>query len=62
MKTKFAEPIYDIDYHKYMPPYKTSLDGLYFSGIQLTYPKIRNMNVALESGIKVANIILKDNK
>ena len=62
MKTKFAEPIYDIDYHKYMPPYKTSMDGLYFSGIQLTYPKIRNMNVALESGIKVANIILKDNK
>lgn len=60
MKTKFAEPIYDIDYHKYMPDYKTPIDGLYFSGIQLTYPKIRNMNVALESGIKTAGIILKD--
>jgi len=45
-----------------MPDYKTPIDGLYFAGIQLTYPKIRNMNVALESGIKVANIILKDSK
>jgi protoporphyrinogen oxidase len=62
MKTRFAEPIYDIDYHKYCPPYKTPVRGLYFAGIQLTYPKIRNMNVALESGIKVANIILKDTK
>lgn len=61
MRTKFAEPIYDIDYHKYMPDYKTPIQGLYFSGIQITYPQIRNMNVALESGIKVAKIILKDN-
>ncbi|MFA5020213.1 MAG: FAD-dependent oxidoreductase [Candidatus Pacearchaeota archaeon] len=59
-KTKYGEPIYDIDYHKYMPDYKTLIDGLYFAGIQLTYPKIRNMNVALNSGIKVADIILKD--
>ncbi len=61
MRTKYAEPIYDIDYHKYMPDYRTPIDGLYFSGIQLTYPKIRNMNVALESGIKTAKLILEDN-
>jgi protoporphyrinogen oxidase len=60
MKTRFAEPIYDINYAKYMPPYKTTVPGLYFAGIQLTYPKIRNMNVALESGEKVAKIILED--
>lgn len=62
MKTRYAEPIYDIDYHKYMPDYRTPVEGLYFSGIQLTYPKIRNMNVALESGIKTAKIILEDHK
>lgn len=62
IKTKYGEPIYDIDYHKYVPDYRTPVDGLYFSGIQLTYPKIRNMNVALESGIKVAEKILEDHK
>jgi protoporphyrinogen oxidase len=60
MRTKYAEPIYDIDYPNYMPDYRTNLDGLYFSGIQLTYPKIRNMDVAIGSGIKVANLILED--
>jgi len=57
VRAKYAEPIYDINYHKYMPKYKTEVQGLYFAGIQLTHPKIRNMNVALESGIKVANMI-----
>lgn len=57
-RTKYAEPIYDIDYHKYMPDYTTPIEGLYFTGIQLTYPKIRNMNVALQSGIKAAEIII----
>ncbi len=60
MRTKYGEPIYDIEYQKYMPPYKTEFQGLYFTGIQLTYPKIRNMNAALESGEKIAQIILKD--
>ncbi len=59
-KTKYAEPIYDINYHKYQPSYKTPIKWLYFTGIQLTYPKIRTMNVALESGIKTANIILQE--
>ncbi|MBT3297513.1 NAD(P)-binding protein [archaeon] len=62
MRTKYGEPIYDIDYHKYMPGYKTPIEGLYFTGIQLTHPKIRNMNVALESGVKVAEIVLNDNQ
>ena len=60
IRTKYGEPIYDIHYQKYMPNYKTEVEGLYFAGIQLTYPKIRNMNVALGSGIKVANMILKE--
>jgi protoporphyrinogen oxidase len=61
-KTNYAEPIYDINYHKYVPNYKSEVDRLYFAGIQLTYPKIRNMNVALKSGEKVANLVLKDIK
>jgi len=61
IKTKYGEPIYDINYHKYMPKIKSEVRGLYFSGIQLTYPKIRNMDIALKSGIKTANLILKEN-
>ena len=55
-RTKYGEPIYDINYHKYMPKYNPS-KNLYFAGIQMTFPKIRNMNVAIESGIKIAELI-----
>ncbi len=61
MKEKYAEPIYDIEYKKHMPDYRSPIPGLYFAGIQLTYPKIRNMNSALESGMKVADMVLRDN-
>lgn len=62
IKTNYAEPIYDINYKEYMPPYKSNVDGLYFAGIQMTYPKIRNMDVALGSGRKAAEIVLGDLK
>ncbi len=61
-REKYAEPIYDKDYPDYCPKYESPLDSLYHAGIQVTFPKIRNMNVALESGEKVAEIILKNNK
>ncbi len=59
-REKYAEPIYDKDYVKYAPTYQTPLPNLYMAGIQVTFPKIRNMNVALESGEKVAEIIMKE--
>ena len=59
-KEKHAEPIYDKNYGDYAPKNKTPIQGLYMAGIQTTYPKIRNMNVALESGEKIAKIISKD--
>lgn len=59
-REKYASPIYDKNYKEKMPSYKTNIDGLYNSGVAVTYPKIRNMNTALESGEKVANIICND--
>jgi len=56
----YAEPIYDKEYASYMPDYKTPVEGLYMAGIQVTYPKIRNMNSALESGEKAAKLLLKE--
>lgn len=58
-REKYAEPVYDKDYPKYAPQYETPIKYLFNSGIQVTFPKIRNMNIALESGIKVANIIME---
>ena len=59
-KEKYAEPVYDKDYKKYMPDYKTPVKDVYMAGIQVTYPKIRNMNSALESGEIVAKLVLRD--
>jgi protoporphyrinogen oxidase len=59
-REKYAEPIYDKDYAKYAPTYRTPVKGFYNAGIQVTFPKIRNMNVALESGEKAAQYILED--
>jgi len=56
-REKYAEPIYDKDYNEYMPTSETPVEGLYMAGIQVTFPKIRNMNSALESGLEVAELI-----
>ncbi len=56
-KEKYASPIYEKDYPKFMPSMQGPVDGLYYAGISVTYPKIRNMNTALESGLKVARLI-----
>ena len=56
-KERYAEPVYDKDYVKYAPTYTTPIDSLYMTGIQVTFPKIRNQNVALESGYKVAELV-----
>ena len=42
---------------KYAPQYETPVANLFNAGIQVTFPKIRNMNVALESGQVVAEKI-----
>lgn len=59
-KQRYASPIYHKDYYKYKPNYDSPVKGLYNAGVAVTYPKIRNMNTAFESGIKVANIITKN--
>ncbi len=57
IKTRYATPIYDRDYYSYKPEYTTPISNLFFAGVAVTYPKIRNMNTALESGERVAEII-----
>ncbi|PIY60005.1 hypothetical protein COY95_04010, partial [Candidatus Woesearchaeota archaeon CG_4_10_14_0_8_um_filter_47_5] len=59
-KNTYAEPVYDKDYPLYMPKNRSPVPGLYYAGIATTYPKIRNMNTALESGISVARMVGED--
>lgn len=61
-REKYSEPIYDKDYIKYMPQVRTPIKGLYMAGIQVTFPKIRNQNTALESGEEAAQAIIEDFK
>lgn len=61
-KEKYAEPVYDKDYVSYAPSYRTPVKCFYNAGIQVTFPKIRNQNVALESGYTVAQMIVEDFK
>jgi protoporphyrinogen oxidase len=59
-RDRYGEPVYDKNYADYMPKYRTPVKNLYIAGIQATFPKIRNMNSALESGIIVAKELIKD--
>jgi protoporphyrinogen oxidase len=58
-RDKYAEPVYDKDYSRYGPTYETPVPYMFNAGIQVTFPKIRNMNVALESGEIVARKIIE---
>lgn len=56
-KEVYGEPVYDKNYASIKPDYKSPLPFLYWAGVAVTYPKIRNMNTAIESGLVVAKII-----
>ena len=58
-RERYAEPVYDKDYAAYAPTFQTPIPTLFHAGIQVTFPKIRNMNVALESGEVVAKMIIE---
>ena len=61
-REKYAEPVYDKNYAAYAPSYSTPIPNLFHAGIQVTFPKIRNMNVALESGEIVAQKIMEKDR
>ena len=57
-KEKYASPVYDKDFHLNMPKIKNG--DIYFAGIAVSYPMIRNMNTALILGRKVGKEVQKD--
>ncbi len=59
-KERYASPIYDKDYPRFKPDFRSPVEGFYNAGIAVSYPKIRNMNTALDSGLKIAGMISHD--
>lgn len=60
IREKYASPIYDKEFLTNKPDYRSEVDGLYNAGTAVFYPRIRNMNTALESGEEVARLIIQD--
>lgn len=58
-REKYAEPIYDKEFSDYKPDYITPVSSLYMTGVQVTHPKIRNINSALLSGEEVAKLVIQ---
>ena len=59
-REKYSEPVYEKYYSNYMPSVRTPIAGVYMAGIQVTFPKIRNQNTALESGEEAAAAVVED--
>jgi len=56
----YATPVYERNYSKYMPDYRSPFENLYLTGIFLTYPLNRNMDTAIKAGNDVVRRILND--
>jgi protoporphyrinogen oxidase len=59
-KAPFAQPIIPVNYSKILPKFETPLEGVYLANIEQVYPWDRGTNYAVELGIKISKIILKD--
>jgi protoporphyrinogen oxidase len=57
---KHAQPIIPTKYSKIIPPFKTPLKNVYLANMQQIYPWDRGTNYALETGEKVAKLLIKE--
>ncbi|MDP3974514.1 MAG: FAD-dependent oxidoreductase [bacterium] len=56
----YAQPIFDKEFLKNKPDFKTPLKNFFIANLDMTYPYDRGTNYAVKLGKKVANIILKE--
>jgi protoporphyrinogen oxidase len=57
-RTKYAQPVPEINHSENIPPIKTPIEGLYFASMSQVYPWDRGTNFAVEIGRRAANMIL----
>ncbi len=58
-RTKYAQPVPELNHSKRIPPLETPIKGLYFASMSQVYPWDRGTNFAVEIGRKAANLMLE---
>jgi len=59
-KDPFAQPVIPINYSRLIPPFNTPLANVFLANIEQVYPWDRGTNYAVESGQKIAKMILNN--
>jgi len=57
-RTKYAQPVPELNHSKRIPPLETPIKSLYFASMSQVYPWDRGTNFAVEIGRKAANLML----
>ena len=57
-RTKYAQPVPELNHSQRIPAIKTPLDGLYFASMSQVYPWDRGTNFAVEIGRRAAGLML----
>ncbi len=58
-RTKYAQPVPELNHSKRIPPLKTPIPGLYFASMSQVYPWDRGTNFAVEIGRRAASMMLE---
>jgi protoporphyrinogen oxidase len=59
-RTKYAQPVPEINHSKNIPAIRTPLDGLYFASMSQVYPWDRGTNFAVQIGREAAQLMLQE--
>jgi protoporphyrinogen oxidase len=59
-RTKYAQPVPELNHSQRIPPIKTPISGLYFASMSQVYPWDRGTNFAVEIGRRAASLMLGD--
>ena len=59
-KTKYAQPVPEVNHSAKIPPIRSGIDGLYFVSMSHIYPWDRGTNFAVEWGRKTARMMIED--
>jgi protoporphyrinogen oxidase len=61
-RTKYAQPIPEVNHSHNIPPIQTPIPGLYFASMSQVYPWDRGTNFAVEIGRRAARLMLGNQK
>ena len=59
-RTKYAQPVPEVNHSRNIPAVRTPLQGLYFASMSQVYPWDRGTNFAVEIGRQAAGMMLAD--